>query len=464
MRGYVEKMLRKYKRFGRISFAMPGHKNTRAMKRYFALPDVTELADTDSLHNPHSAILKAEKRIAELTGAENSFILINGSTSGIFAMLASCTKRGDKVLLSRSAHMSAINACQVLGLLPVFFEHKIYEKFQLHGEADISDLIKKLEGNDIACVLVTSPNYFGAVSDIKSIARVLKDKNIPLLVDEAHGAHFMLGGKLPESAIRLGADMSVISTHKTLNAFNQTAVLNLKSRLISPERVGEVLTFFETSSPSYPLVASAEGAVYDCIRDRKKWEKLVERTQKLREDLRSKTRILIPSTDDGFFEFDKTRLVFNFSEYNLSGYEVSDILREYYNIDIEMADAENIVLIATKENTREEFGVLRRALIKICKTREESEMSHSQPYLPEVEECVVAPSEVLQKEREYLELEKSIGRISAKTVTVYPPAVPVLIPGSYITREAIDYLMSTKGEITGLVDGKIPVIKGDSDG
>ena len=456
--GKISEMLEKYKKLNRISFSMPGHKNGRGLANDWGMADVTELSDTDSLHYSEGAVKSACEKISEIYFSDRSYIMVNGSTGGIFTMLASVCKRGDKILVSRLCHMSVINACVALGICPVFFNHRIYGEFSICGEADIYDLKEKLT-EDIKAVLVTSPNYFGVVSDIATIADILKEKSIPLLVDEAHGAHFFVGGFFPENALLLGADMVVQSTHKTLNGLNQSALLHIKSDLVDCEKVEELLTFFQTSSPSYPIAASAENAVLEVAENNQKWEEIYRRCKELKERIKNKTDIKIPRKDDGFFALDETRLVFNFSSYDICGYEVSEILRKDWNIDIEMADSENIVLIATPANSEADFDKIEKALFAIETNIKKADKTLKKNVIPEIKGLCVTPSVAFCSECEYIELEKSENKISVKTITVYPPGVPVLVPGMKINKECIEYLENCGGEITGMKDGKIKVIK-----
>jgi len=455
MNGEIIKMLEKYKELGRISFSMPGHKSRKSGE--WGRNDVTELPDTDSLHNSEGSVKKACENISDIYGSDMSIIMVNGSTGGIFTMLASVCRRGDKILVSRCSHMSVINACVALGLLPVFFEHRIYKKYSVTGEADIRDLKNKLT-DDIKAVLVTSPNYFGVVSDIKTISEMLKEKKIPLLVDEAHGAHFVAGEEFPQNAIRLGADMVTQSTHKTLNGLNQSALLHIRSSIVDAERVKEVSAFFQTSSPSYPVAASTENAVLEATCDNE-WGRIYRICRNLKERIKKETHINIPCMEDGFFSLDETRLVFNFSEYDITGYEVSEILRKEWNIDIEMADNENIVLIATPGNSESDFKILEKALFGITKELKKAEGKPGECVIPDIEKLEVSPSDTFYSESEYIELDKSENRISVKTVTVYPPGVPVLVPGVKVNKECIEYLKACGGEIIGMKDGKIKVIK-----
>lgn len=459
MKGKIFEMLEKYINRRRISFSMPGHKNGKGIDGFWGDFDVTELEDTDSLHDSEGAVLAACGKIAGIFSADMSLIMVNGSTGGIFTMLASVTKPGDEVLVSRTSHMSVINACVVLGLSPVFFEHKICDEFSVAGGADIDDLKKKIDCGNIRAVLVTSPNYFGMVSDIKAISSIAKEKNIPLLVDEAHGAHFIAGDFLPESALSLGADMAVQSTHKTLNGLNQSAVLHVKAGLVDLERVKAVSVFFQTSSPSYPIAASAENAILEVAGNGEAWRAVLKRCRKLKESLREDTKIKMPDKKECFYDLDETRLTFNFSMYNVTGHEVSDILRLKYNIDAEMADGENIVLIATPANSAKDFDTLEEALKGICSGLERVEKRKKPCVLPGLDKPEILPTEAFYGEGEWIAIEESLGRISAVVVTVYPPGVPVLVPGALIEEKCIKYIMECGGRVTGMKDGKIKVMK-----
>lgn len=459
MKGKIIDILEKYKKLNRISFSMPGHKNGKGIKSAWGENDVTELYDTDSLHHSEGAVREACKQISEIFSADMSLIMVNGSTGGIFTMLASVCKQGDKVLLSRISHMSVINACVILGLYPIFFEHKLYSRYSLYAEADVDDFKEKLEHNDIKAVLVTSPNYFGMVSDISRMSGMLKERKIPFLVDEAHGAHFFAGDFFPENAVSLGADMSVQSTHKTLNGLNQSAILHVKSDIVDFEKVKEVSAFFQTSSPSYPIAASAENAVIEIAENKEGWEKTFKKCSELKKELQKSTYIRIPQKKDGFFALDETRLVFNFSEYEITGYEVSDILREKYNIDIETADGINIVLIATPSNSENDLRLLKKALVEICSGLKRVQGRKNIETAPTIDKLEMTPSEAFYGEHEWIELGSCCGRISAGTVTVYPPGIPVLVPGGRISEKCIKYLEKSKGEITGMINNKVKVMK-----
>ncbi len=456
--GEIFKMLKNYKGLKRHCFSMPGHKNGQGLKGTWAKFDVTELHDTDSLHNSDGACKFAFQKISEIYRADMSLIMVNGSTGGIFSMLSATLRRGDTVLVSRICHMSVINACITLGLKPIFFEHKFYPEFSIYGEADLEDFSKKLERNPVKAVLVVSPNYNGVVSDILAMSEILRSKKIPLLVDEAHGAHFIASDEFPENAISLGADMSVLSTHKTLNGLNQSAVLNAKSGLVDFKKVKDVAAFFQTSSPSYPIAASCENAILEVEEDNSKWIGTLNECRAFVEYILRKTKIKIPQLSDGFFGIDPTRLTLNFSKYNIEGHKIAEILRKEYNIDVEMADSENILLIMTAANSKKDFRHLKKALVGICKDLEDRDIKKEPISMPEIK-IISDLSDTFYSKGENMKLEESVGRISKNTITVYPPGVPVIVTGAEITKEIVCYLKSCGGEIIGLNDGFIEVKK-----
>lgn len=451
--GEIEAMLKNYAAKKRIGFSMPGHKQRGGA---WFLNDVTELPDTDNLHHSRGAVRRAEKSIAAAYSCCDSLIMVNGSTGGIFAMISAVLKRGQKLLVSRICHMSVINACIALGIEPVFFEHEFFPKYSIYGGADISDLKRKLAGNSVSAVMLTSPNYFGITSDIHAVKEAVGA--LPLLVDSAHGAHFFAGDFLPENAARY-ADIAVQSTHKTLRGLNQSALLHINKGKVDPARVRDAAAFFQTSSPSYIIAASAENAVLDVLNNPLSWRSCYDECVKIKAYLRENTRLLMPAASDGFYELDETRLVFNFSQYNISAKKAAERLYTEYNTDVEMAEGDNLVLIATPGNSSDDFKALSSALVSICSSCEPSCGSCSSPLPPAAEGCEITPSEAFYSEHEYLPTAESVGRISAGTVAAYPPGVPICVPGEKITPECVRYITECGGEIIGLYDGKIKLVK-----
>lgn len=453
-------MLKGYKSKNRISFCMPGHKNGLGLINEFSSfsLDVTELEDTDNLTNPKSAVNDAKKLCADFFGAFDSFFLVNGSTGGIYTMLASVCSHGDSLIVSRNCHCSVINACTLLGIKPIFTNQPIIDGFNIPGGTsadEISGLIKKYNPK---AVFVTSPNYFGLCSDLKAIAQIAHSYNIPLLVDEAHGAHFNASKELfPLSAMASGADMCVQSAHKTLNSPNQTAFLHFNSEIIDYNKVKAVCSMLQTSSPSYLMCAAADYARAELEQSGTNgWDKLCLKMKELKGKLSKYYKILDNSIFGSYFvsDLDTTRLVINLSDYDVTGFEFSKRLRKEFNIDVEMQDLYNIVLIPTPANTDSDLEQLYNALISLHSCLKPKKKTESFSKLP-VPQYEILPQNAFYSSHTLCSLSESVGRISAATVVCYPPGVPIAIPGFLLTQETIDYLITMKkagAEISGLDD------------
>ena len=447
--------LSNYAKKNRISFAMPGHKGGAGLscdfKSSIAEIDVTELADTENLHSPKSVIKEAQKRLSDIYGSDESFYLTGGSTEGVHIMLYSAVKRG-KLLVNRTCHRSVINGAVISGFDVEFIPQELDRGLNvpLPPKADTIERILK-ERNDIDAVMVTSPDYYGHIADVEAISKVCHFHKIPLLVGEAPGAHFAADG-MPKGAIKCGADMAVQSAHKTLNALNQAALLHLRSDIIKAETVRALTTMVSTSSPSYPIVASAQLAVEELGNG--KWSELSAYLQLKKNEFLRDTKILYP-----IGKTDPARLVFGFGNYNLTGNEAEDILREKYNIDVEMSDRSNIVCIVTPANTFSEIDALFSALNDILKTCEKSENEVFN--LPPLPKRAVSPKAAFLSEGEFVLLNMSEGRVAKTNITAYPPGIALVGVGEIISKEMIDYITHIKelgAEIEGLEDEKVSVI------
>lgn len=467
MKSEIFELLNTYKNKNHVSFAMPGHKNGRGiqqeLKKNFFDYDVTELADTESLHEPGKTLTKTLSDTAEYFGADKSFIMVNGSTSGIFTMLMSCCNPGDSVLINRGCHISAINACIILGLMPDFIPQQTVLELGIADTPDCKVIKDMLEKKKYSAVLITSPTYYGLSADIEGIAKITAEKNIPLLVDEAHGAHFSASRKIfPKTAMDSGADMCVQSAHKTLNAMNQTAFLHYKSKIIDETRVKNCCRMFQTTSPSYPMVASADVARCEL---QTSGEEMWERVHKCCTGIRERLKGILISPDKtwigryNFTDVDECRLVFNISEYEISGFELAEKLRTDYKTDIEMADLYQIVLIATPSNTDEDFEILENALNEILANTKKRK-NQIINILPPKTERVISPAQAFYKKGKFVPVDKAVGCVAKSMVVPYPPGIAVLVPGEEITSEMIEYIQSllkSGAEIHGLTDGEIEV-------
>lgn len=415
----------------RISFAMPGHKGGRGIDFCLNEFDVTELCDTLDLHHPNEPVKASTEFLTGFYETDLSLYLTGGSTSGIFIALSSVCKRGDTVAVGRGCHISVVNACIFLGLKMVIIPQKTDELLNCLKCVEAESINILLENYDVRAVLITSPTYYGECADIRTISEALHKKNIPLIVDEAHGAHFKSCDKLPQSAVDMGADICVQSAHKTLDAITPAAFIHLKSKIVSKEKLKQAAAMRETSSPPYYLVISAEKAVERLLDN--PFSHTADVCRNLRNKVTAETDIIMPEGEN----YDITRLVFCFSGYETTGFEVSKILREIYNIDVEAADSTNVVCIATPSNTDEEMEKLCRAVISVTKLLKprQSKKVYSFDGFSELN-----PSESFYAEKKACELYKSEGCIAGDMVLAYPPGIPIIYPGERVSANAIEYI------------------------
>ncbi|MBQ3425727.1 MAG: aminotransferase class V-fold PLP-dependent enzyme [Clostridia bacterium] len=443
--------LKEYHKKNRIPFAMPGHKNGRGLAADLKKCDVTELAATVDLHGQSPEVTRANELLSELYGSDKSFIMTGGSTEGVQAMLSSVLTPGDTLLAGADCHVSVINTCALCGfrlrLVPIRYD----EEFCIPTANEDFEITP-----DIKAVLMTSPNYYGIAKDIKGIAEKCHAAGVPLLVDEAHGAHFgspMFSGlgDFPKSAVRY-ADMVCQSAHKTLNALTGAAYLHIKEGLIDIKRVKRALASFGTSSPSYPIAASADIARAEL--EYSDYGAIIEKCVDLEFDL-EKLDIKVLENDD------ITRVVIGFSEYELTGFEVARRLSDKYGIDVEMADMNNIVLIATPWNKALDFAKLTKALGEIVGG---AEKRSRRPMIlpPPVTDTVVSPSCGWYAETELVPLEEATDRIAATTITAYPPGTAIVVTGERIRNESIEYikkLINAGAQLKGISGDKAEVVK-----
>lgn len=440
--------LSEYHKKNRISFAMPGHKNLRGLAPDLQLCDVTELSATVDLHHEDEYVKRANTLLKECYNTYASFIMTGGSTAGIQAMLASVCKPGDTVLASADCHMSVINVCAVCGFKLKLIPMKFNDEFAIPYDIQNFDIT-----DDVKAVIVVSPNYYGMVKNIKLIAEKCHKAGIPLLVDEAHGAHFIADEEFPQDAAALGADMVCQSAHKTLNALTGAAYLHVLSDKININRVKKALSSFQTSSPPYPIAASAD--VARAALQEMNYKNIIKECEEFKKAISHLTAVKALDSDD------KTRIVLCFKEYETTGFDIDDELSERYGIDVEMADYLNVVLIATPWNTHQDFMTLFRALRDIC-DRLPKRTSEITVKIPPVNKDIIEPSKAWYDDTEIIELSEAAGRCAAQTVTAYPPGITVIYAGAVINDDEIKYITELEkagAKISGIKDLRIEVVK-----
>lgn len=431
------KMLQKHNESDVLAFHMPGHKR----KGYEHLQgvekiDITEIDGFDNLHDANGVILQAENRASEVFGVKYSRFLVNGSTAGILAGIRSICKEGDAILVARNCHKSVFNAVELARLCPVYVMPKMLDNF--FGDVSPMSVQEAFENNpNIKAVALTSPTYEGVISDIKSIADICHKHNAVLFVDEAHGAHLSLAD-FEKSARNLGADLVVNSLHKTLASLTQTAILHVCSDRVDVATLDKNLAVFQTSSPSYVFMASIDGCVrfvQNNPKDIELWSGEIDNARGMLAGL--KNLKLFNLSDGQAFAYDKSKLVVLCDEVGISGVELKNILREKYNIELEMAGVNYAIAMSGAGDTNESFARLVNALCEIDATLEKVDKKgtvivddiakkHFEPYQTNTLSC------------EYADFGKSVGRVSAENIWAYPPGCPIVVKGEEITSQAVD--------------------------
>lgn len=452
----METLFQKLKQNKKVPMHMPGHKRNAGKfpyLKFFSDIDITEIEGFDNLHNAEGVLKESMQNAAKLRGAKNSFYLVNGSTCGILAVICAVLKQGDKVIVARNCHKSVYNGIELSGAKPVFVYPEKDNKYGIIGSVNPLEIGKAIKENpDAKLVIVTSPTYEGVISDIKTICCLAHQKNIPVLVDGAHGAHLGFGG-FSEDAVSLGADAAVESLHKTLMSLTQTAICYLSGNLIDAAEVSKKLAVFETSSPSYILLSSIDGCI-NALKAREKkifesWENSLER---FFEDISGLKNIkLLTSSDNEFFGLDKSKIVL-FPK-NRNGAALAEALRKS-GLEPEMTAPNYVICMTGAGETRKSLKKLAKALIKIDK----------RPIKPS-KHVFLEKSENRKPngETEFCKIENLCGRISAGYVFAYPPEVPILLPSEEISEETAKKICEyLKNGLTllGDIDGdEILVIK-----
>lgn len=455
-----------------VPFDVPGHKGGRGNKTLTEFlgenclkNDVNSMKPLDNLCHPVSVIKRAQELAADAFGAENSIFIVNGATGAVQAMIMSLCKAGDKIILPRNVHRSAINALVVCGAVPVYVNPGVNGKLGIPLGMTPEEVERAVIANpDAKAVLVNNPTYYGICSDLKKIVEIAHGHGLKVLCDEAHGTHFYFGEGLPVSGMAAGADMSAVSVHKTGGSLTQSALL-LLGEGINPDYVRQVINLTQTTSASYLLMASLDLARQNlALNGREFYAKTVEYVGYARGEINAAGGYYAFGRElcDGgaFFDFDLTKLSVHTRAMGLAGIEVYDLLRDEYGIQIEFGDIGNILAIITGGDRTLEIERLLSALSEIKRLYGRSPAGlYDHEYInPTVD---MPPQAAFYAEREVLPIEKTAGRVCSEFVMCYPPGIPILAPGERITADILDYIAFAKEKgcsLTGCRDMRVELL------
>ncbi len=450
----------------RIPFHMPGHKRSLSAQDIIQM-DITEIRDYDNLHHPEGMILESMEQLREIYGTQKSWYLVNGSTVGILASVSAVCQPGDEILMARNCHKSVYNTVRLLHLNPVYLYPEYSEEYDMFldiGEKQKEEIRILLEEHPgIKAVVITSPTYEGVVSDVAGIKEILEPYGIPLIVDEAHGAHFIFSQDFPESAVSCGADLVIQSIHKTLPCVTQTALLHLCSDLVPGDRIEEMLSIYETSSPSYLLLASAEYGICYTQEHADKMQEYVDKLRRFRSKCAKLKHIsLFTPQKNQVYDYDIGKLVFLTKASNMTGAELFRQLLERFHIECEMETAFYCLAMTSINDTSETFDRLEEAIFTIDEELDSVQREDAVKGLlfsRRPEQCRPV-WEVRSGEKKSIPLEESIDEIAADYIYLYPPGIPVLVPGEKITKEIvanIKYYLYNGYNVPALTGGIIEV-------
>ena len=460
----------------RIPFHMPGHKRTD-LGAFFGIEkmDITEITDYDNLHEPEGIIRESMNLVKDIFKTKESWYLVGGSTLGILVSISSVCRQGDKILIGRNCHKAVYNCIRLLQLEAVYCYADISAEYDICEDMKPEIVKGKLkENSDIKAVVLTSPTYEGVVSDIAQIKEVIRPYGIPLIVDEAHGAHLMFHEYFPESATQTGADLVIQSTHKTLPSFTQTAVLHLCSDLVAKEQVEEMIDIYETSSPSYLLLASAEYGIMYMKEKQGQLAEYVDNLINFRRKCEQLQKIVLLSQEKlNCFAYDNGKLVFSVKNCDMNGKELFHLLYEKYNIELEMENLTYGIAMTSVCDKKEDFDKLWEAIFeidKMCNRRQEANSDKAPDKIKDqnIVRKKMYPPKIIESWQcrgmamETVTLAEAVGRVSGKYVMIYPPGVPILVPGEKILKETVENIgqyLYNGYNVLGLSEEKCIVLK-----
>ena len=466
-RAPIFEALERYKSMRIVPFDAPGHKRgkgnpelTKFLGEKCLTVDVNSMKPLDNLCHPVSVIKEAEELAARAFGAQHAFFMVNGTTSAVQSMIMSVCKRGDKIIMPRNVHRSAINALIISGAVPVYVNPSINKQLGIPLGMSVADVKKAIEQNpDAKAVLVNNPTYYGICSDLRTITKLAHQHGMKVLVDEAHGTHFYFGENLPVSAMAAGADMAAVSMHKTGGSLTQSSFLLSNHPDLHQGYIRQIINLTQTTSGSYLLLSSLDLSRRNlALHGKEIFARVKELAQYAREEINKLGGFYAFSSElidgDAIFDFDTTKLSVHTRDIGLAGIEVYDLLRDEYDIQIEFGDIGNILAIISVGDNMFVMERLISAMAEIKRIYQKDKAGmYDHEYInPEV---VMTPQEAFYAAKHAMPIEQSAGQICSEFVMCYPPGIPILAPGERITQEILDYIAYAKEKgcfLTGTED------------
>ncbi|MCG7334567.1 aminotransferase class I/II-fold pyridoxal phosphate-dependent enzyme [Sporosarcina sp. ACRSM] len=465
----IMEALNRYKHMRVVPFDVPGHKRGRGNEELAAFlgeqclaVDVNSMKPLDNLCHPVSIIKEAEQLAAQAFGAKHAFFMVNGTTSAVQAMIMTACKAGDKIIMPRNVHRSAINALILTGAVPVYVNPGVHEELGIPLGMSVQDVERAiLENPDAKAILINNPTYYGICSNLQALTDLAHEHQMLVLVDEAHGTHFYFGENLPASAMSVGADMASVSMHKSGGSLTQSSFLLINNEM-SEGHTRQIINLTQTTSGSYLLLSSLDISRKNlALHGRQVFEKVAQMSQYTRDEINKIGGYYAFSKEllngDTIFDFDVTKLSVHTREIGLAGIEIYDILRDEYDIQIEFGDIGNLLAYISVGDRQLDLERLVAALAEIKRryAKDKNDVFDHEYINPQV---VATPQKAFYAPKKNLPLAESAGYISSEFVMCYPPGIPILAPGERITTEILDYIAYCKEKgcfLTGTEDSAI---------
>lgn len=466
----VYEALQEFRRNRVVPFDVPGHKRGRGNPELVSLLgkqcvelDVNSMKPLDNLCHPISVIKEAEELAAEAFGAAHAFLMVGGTTSAVQTMVLTACKSGEKIILPRNVHRSVINALVVNGATPIYVNPDTDSRLGIALGMKISQVERAIEENPEAkAILVNNPTYYGICSNLKRIVELAHEHGMLVLVDEAHGTHFYFGEDMPLTAMAAGADMSSVSMHKSGGSLTQSSFL-LTGPGVSAGYVRQVINLTQTTSASYLLISSLDISRRNlALRGKELFREVMRIANYARTEINKIGGYYAYGKElingDSVFDFDPTKLTVYTLDIGLAGIEVYDLLRDEYDIQLELGDMGNVLAYISIGDRMREVERLVSALVDVKRrySKDRTGLFDHEYINPSV---VMTPQEAFYAPKEeMIPIRETNGRICTEFVMCYPPGIPILAPGERITQEIIEYILYAKEkgcQLTGPEDEKV---------
>lgn len=464
-----------------VPFDVPGHKMGKGIHPAFKefvgenifKMDVNSMKELDNLSHPEGVILESEQLAADLFGVDNAFFIVNGSTAGVQNMILSSCLPGDKILLPRNIHKSAINGLVLSGANPVYLNPVLDMDLGISVGIDIEETKRVMnEHHDAKALLLLNPTYFGYTHELKELIDYAHELDMIVIVDESHGTHFYMDDRFGSPSMKLGADMATISVHKTGGSLTQSSILLHSEKRVSKHKVRSVINLMQTSSASYLLMASLDSARHYLANQPNMFETIYQLSEYATTELNKIKHINVVSSSvqvqDQVYQHDISKLLINTKELGITGFEVYDLMKQQYNIQLEVGETYAVLAIVSVGDTKESIQALIDAFTSLSKEKRDTTYQDLHHYTFHAPKAEKTPREAFFTETEYVLLEDSINRISGDQIMVYPPGIPLVVPGEIITKEVVKHyeeLIEYGNQVIGSIENEgiyVKVLKEES--